>query len=131
MLDYGCGSGILAIAALRLGAARAIAIDHDPQALTATRANALANQVAERILIQTPADPQATPVDRVVANILAGPLITLAPRLIAALRPGGRMALSGVLQEQVESVSQAYAAALLLDPPRVREDWALISGSRR
>ncbi|NCA69041.1 MAG: 50S ribosomal protein L11 methyltransferase [Sphingobacteriia bacterium] len=131
VLDYGCGSGILAIAALRLGAARAIAIDHDPQALTATRANALANQVAERILIQTPADPQATPVDRVVANILAGPLITLAPRLIAALRPGGRMALSGVLQEQVESVSQAYAAALLLDPPRVREDWALISGSRR
>ena len=131
LLDFGCGSGILAIAALRLGAARAIAIDHDTQALEATLENARANGVADRLDIQS-ADARPTPqVDVVVANILAGPLVALAPRLTDALRPGGALALSGVLAEQVESVSAAYAERIALDPVRLRADWSLISGKRR
>ncbi|MCG6895593.1 MAG: 50S ribosomal protein L11 methyltransferase [Thiocapsa sp.] len=131
VLDYGCGSGILAIAALRLGAAAAIAVDHDPQALEATRDNALANAVADRISIYRPDELPGLSVDVTVANILAGPLIELAPRLTRALRPGGGLAISGVLAGQVEAVSRAYAGAVLLAPARVREDWALISGLRR
>ncbi|MBK1643722.1 50S ribosomal protein L11 methyltransferase [Thiocapsa imhoffii] len=131
LLDFGCGSGILAIAALRLGATRAIAIDHDPQALEATIENARANGVADRLDIQAADTQLISQVDVVVANILAGPLIALAPRLTAALRPGGALALSGVLAEQVESVSAAYAGRIALAPVRLREDWALISGTRR
>jgi ribosomal protein L11 methyltransferase len=131
VLDFGCGSGILGIAALRLGAGRVIAIDHDPQALEATRANALANGVADRLSIQGPDDPPGPIADVVVANILAGPLIALAPRLIDALRPAGALALSGVLADQVESVCMAYAERIALAPTRLREDWALVSGCRR
>jgi ribosomal protein L11 methyltransferase len=130
VLDYGCGSGILAIAALRLGAAQAIAVDHDPQALEATRDNAQANKVADRLAIYRPDDLPEVNVDCVIANILAGPLIALAPRLIDALRPGGALALSGVLSDQVEAVSLAYSARIALAPPQAREDWALISGLR-
>lgn len=131
VLDYGCGSGILAIAALRLGAATAIAVDHDPQALEATRENALANALADRITIYRPEDLPPVRVDAAVANILAGPLIELAPLLTGVLRPGGGLAISGVLAHQVEALSRAYADRVLLAPPRVREDWALISGRRR
>jgi ribosomal protein L11 methyltransferase len=130
VLDYGCGSGILAIAALRLGAAQAIAVDHDPQALEATRDNARANKVADRLAICRPDDLAEVSVDCVIANILAGPLIALAPRLVDALRPGGVLALSGVLTDQVEAVSLAYSARIALASPRAREDWALISGLR-
>ncbi len=131
LLDYGCGSGILAIAALRLGAARVIAVDHDPQALEATRENALANGVAERLAVLAPADLAAPRVDLVIANILAGPLISLAPRLLESLRPGGLLALSGILAGQVERVSQAYSDQVALAPTRWRDDWALLSGVRR
>jgi ribosomal protein L11 methyltransferase len=131
LLDYGCGSGILAIAALRLGAARVIAVDHDPQALEATRDNALANGVAERLAILAPGDFAAARVDAVIANILAGPLISLAPRLLESLRPGGLLALSGILAGQVERVSQAYSDQVALSPTRWRDDWALLSGVRR
>ena len=131
VLDFGCGSGILAIAALKLGAARAIAVDHDHQALEATRDNAAANHVADRLGIHLPDDQPVEIVDCVLANILAGPLITLAPRLIERLRPEGELALSGVLAEQVESVRAAYADWIELDPTRIREDWALISGRRK
>ncbi len=130
VLDYGCGSGILAIAALRLGAAQAIAVDHDPQALEATRDNAQANKVAGRLAICRPDDLPDVTVDCVIANILAGPLIALAPRLVDALRPGGALALSGVLTDQVEAVSLAYSTRIALAPPQAREDWALISGLR-
>ena len=132
VLDYGCGSGILAIAALKLGAAWAIAVDHDPQAHQATGDNAAANGVADRLSVCLPAELPALasrlPVDLVVANILAGPLVELAPVLLGSLRPGGRLALSGVLTEQVPGVSAAYGGAVALDPVRVREDWALIAG---
>lgn len=130
VLDYGCGSGILAIAALRLGAARAIAVDHDPQALEATRDNALANGVADRLAIYGPDEAPELKVDVTIANILAGPLIALSPRLVASLRPGGALAVSGVLAEQVETVRAAYAERIALAPTRLREDWALICGTR-
>jgi ribosomal protein L11 methyltransferase len=130
VLDYGCGSGILAIAALRLGAARAIAVDHDPQALEATRDNALANGVADRLAIYGPDEVPELKVDVTIANILAGPLVSLAPRLVESLRPGGGLAVSGVLAEQVETVRTAYAERIALAPTRLREDWALICGTR-
>jgi ribosomal protein L11 methyltransferase len=130
ILDFGCGSGILAIAALRLGAARAVAVDHDPQAIEATHANALANRVEDRLVSDLPDRADAIQADVVVANILAGPLIRLAPRLIGALRPGGALALSGVLADQVETVRGAYAQDIALAPTQLREDWALISGWR-
>jgi ribosomal protein L11 methyltransferase len=135
LLDYGCGSGILAIAALKLGAARAIALDHDPQAIEATLANAAANGVAERLSPCRPEDldtlADRLPADLVVANILAGPLVELAPTLLRNLRPGGDLVLSGVLADQVQAVSAAYTPAMDWGPVRSREDWALIAGVRR
>lgn len=130
VLDFGCGSGILAIAALKLGAARAIAVDHDPQALTATCDNAAANGVAERLEIYAPEELPAQMVDVVLANILAGPLITLAPRLLGLLRPAGEVVLSGVLADQVDGVRAAYAQQIELAPTRLREEWALIYGQK-
>lgn len=130
LIDYGCGSGILAIAALRLGAARVLAVDHDPQALEATRDNAAANGVADRIQVCAPADMPAEPADVLVANILAGPLAGLAPRLSALVRPGGLIALSGILEEQAPVVAAAYTGAFELSPPKVREDWVLLTGRR-
>lgn len=128
VLDFGCGSGILAIAALKLGAARAIAVDHDPQALDATRDNAVANGVGDRIEIYAPDAAPQTTYDVVLANILAGPLVALAPQLIGHLRPGSALVLSGVLAEQAEAVCAAYTDSVDLDPPKIREDWVCISG---
>ena len=134
VVDYGCGSGILAIAALLLGAASAIAIDNDPQALTATLANAERNGVSDRLRVlaaDDAADLPAGSADVVVANILAGPLIALAPRLLTLLRPGGQIALSGLIRSQQDDVEQAYRAALTLDPVAVREeDWCRVSGQK-
>jgi len=135
LLDYGCGSGILAIAALKLGAAGVIAVDHDPQALEASAANAAANGVAEGLTLCLPADlarcVDRLPVACVVANILAGPLVELAPRLLAALATGGHLVLSGVLAEQVPTVTAAYAQWLEPVQVQLREGWALIAGTRR
>lgn len=131
LIDYGCGSGILAIAALRLGAARAIAVDHDPQALEATLANASENGVAERLLVCTPETMPDWQADVLVANILPGPLIELASRLATLNRPGGSLALSGILREQAGDVAAAYAERFDLAPPRFQDDWALLSGCRK
>ncbi len=133
LIDYGCGSGILAIAALKLGAGAALAVDHDPQALEATRANAAENGVAGHLRVLSPQelpddDEQA---DCLVANILAGPLLELAPRLAALVRPGGRLALSGLLADQTETVAAAYAPWFDLEPPVEEEEWILLSGRRR
>lgn len=131
LMDFGCGSGILAIAALKLGAARAIAIDHDPQALEATLENATANGVAEHLEVRA-AEPLPTQTaDIVVANILAAPLVELAPALIGLTNHGGLIALSGVMADQADTVSSAYEGELSLAPLRQREDWVLISGQRR
>ncbi len=108
VVDYGCGSGVLGIVAAIKGAAEVICVDNDPQALVATSDNATRNDVLDRIHVLMPAKFKVVPADVVLANILAGPLIELAPVLLASLRPGGYLVLSGVLQEQAEEVAQAY-----------------------
>jgi len=131
VIDFGCGSGILAVAALKLGAGSAIAIDHDPQALEATQANAEKNQVLERLRI---CDNQQAPeeqADIVLANILAGALIELEPVLAMHTKPGGKIALSGILLEQAESVATAFQPHFEMQPPHQQEEWVLLEGRRR
>ncbi|GMG85709.1 50S ribosomal protein L11 methyltransferase [Biformimicrobium ophioploci] len=131
VLDYGCGSGILGIAALLLGAERAAGTDIDPQALLASRENLRRNGLAEdRFPVYLPQDLPQAENDIVVANILAGPLVELAPDLIRQLKPGGRLCLSGILQSQAEAVKSAYRNWIDFDPDGVREEWVRLSGVR-
>ncbi len=131
VIDYGCGSGILAIAALKLGAARALAIDIDPQALIATRENAARNRVETGL--EVTGDPGLAPssADVLLANILAGALTDLAPRLSAAIRPGGDVVLSGILVEQAETVTAAYRPWFDIALAATRDGWGLLHGRRR
>ena len=130
VIDYGCGSGILAIAALKLGAAHALGTDTDPQALAVSHENAERNQVTERLALYLPdAVPAEACADVVLANILAGPLVQLAPRLTALVRPGGRLILSGLLANQAEEVEAAYAAHFVLER-RVHDGWAMLAGHK-
>jgi ribosomal protein L11 methyltransferase len=129
--DVGCGSGILAIAALALGAGSAVAMDIDPQALLATRENAERNRVEARLQVRPADAPWDAGFDVVLANILAEPLIELAPRLAAATRAGGHVVLSGLLAAQAESVASAFAPWFDMDPPRERDGWAGLTGRRR
>lgn len=124
VLDFGCGSGILAIAALLLGAERAIAVDNDPQALLATRDNAERNGIAlERLVTYTPEQvPSDLVVDVTVANILAGPLQTLAPQLAAMTRTSGKLALSGILAAQAEAVASCYRPWFDLQAPTLLQE---------
>ncbi|MCG7922309.1 MAG: 50S ribosomal protein L11 methyltransferase [Candidatus Thiodiazotropha lotti] len=128
VIDYGCGSGILAIAALKLGASSVIAIDHDPQALQASQDNAVKNGVADRLSTYLPDEAPADKADYLVANILAGPLIELAPQLIDRIKPNGQFALSGILAEQADELTQHYRPFASLDPVEQQEEWILISG---
>lgn len=130
LIDYGCGSGILALAALKLGAARAIAVDHDPQALQATADNAAKSGLAARIQICTPDTLPKVNADLVIANILAGPLIELAPRLIALTAPWGHLVLSGILVEQATAVEAAYQEAIVWEDTLVEEGWVRLAGTR-
>lgn len=131
VVDFGCGSGILAIAALLLGAKHATCTDIDPQALEATADNAGRNQIdASRYSLHLPEAMPQQQYDCVLANILAGPLVQLAPQLTALCRPGGRLVLSGILAEQAEEVRQAYASAFNLEPTREQDGWVRISGQR-
>jgi len=131
LIDYGCGSGILAIAALKLGAASAIGVDNDPQALTASADNAERNGVAERLALFLPEDVDAEPSEVFIANILAGPLGELAPTFATAAQPNAPFAISGILIGQQDELLQRYAE--WFDELRVdtREDWVRISGRRR
>jgi ribosomal protein L11 methyltransferase len=130
VIDYGCGSGILAIAAAKLGARHIWAVDHDPQALTATGNNAAANGVESRISLHEPgALPQVT-ADVLLANILAGPLLELAPRFARLLRPGGNLVLSGILREQTSALLEKYQAWFNMEPATIREEWVRLSGRR-
>lgn len=132
VLDFGCGSGILAIAALLLGAPQAVGTDIDPQALEASRDNASRNGIdPARFPVYLPADLPQQPADVVVANILAGPLVSLAPQITALVKGGGRLALSGILAEQAEDVRAAYAGAFDLDPTASKDGWVRISGVKR
>jgi ribosomal protein L11 methyltransferase len=129
VLDYGCGSGILAIAALRLGAGKALGVDVDPLALAAARANAARNQVDARFIdSETASDFQA---DLVAANILANPLMLLAPLLAGYLGQGGRIALSGILEAQAEEVMAVYATWFTMQVGGIDGGWALLEGLRR
>ncbi len=126
IIDYGCGSGILAIAAARLGAREVVGIDIDPQALIATRDNALRNQVA--VTVQGSDAPAPAPAQVVVANILSSPLKLLAPVLIDLVQPGGHLVLSGVLERQIDEVAQAYGPRMMLHTDAVAEGWACLVG---
>lgn len=129
VIDFGCGSGILAIAALKLGAAQAIGIDIDPQAIQASRDNAERNGVADRLSLYLPhQQPENLQADVVVANILAGPLRELAPLIRVLPKSGGYLGLSGVLESQAESVCEAYVTHFALDPVAVKEEWCRITG---
>ncbi len=131
VLDYGCGSGVLAMAALALGASHAWATDNDAQALAATRSNAELNGVTDRVAITAPDALPAAPVDIVAANILAGPLIALAPRLAAHVRPGGAIVLAGILASQAAQVAQAYAPYCTDFAQQDEQGWARIAATRR
>ena len=132
VVDFGCGSGILAIAALKLGAARVIGIDIDPQAIQASRDNAERNGVADQLELFLPEDqPKGLQADILVANILAGPLRELAPLMNELVRPGGLLALSGVLETQAVELEQIYGQWFDMDPTAVREEWCRLSGVKR
>lgn len=131
VVDYGCGSGILAIAALKLGAASVRAIDIDPQALIATRDNARRNRIESGLAVSSDPVLVGRSCDTLVANILAGPLVELAPRFAAALRSGGELALSGILAGQAQTVTAAYQPWFDIALSATREGWALLGGRRR
>ena len=128
MLDYGCGSGILAIAAARLGARRVLGVDIDDKALIASRDNAARNGVT--LDVQHSAQTLDEQFDVVVANILTNPLCVLAPLIAARVTPGGHLALAGVLETQAEQVITAYAPYLALRVGAVREGWVRLEGRK-
>ncbi len=128
VLDYGCGSGILAIAAARLGAGHVAGVDIDPQAVEAANANAERNGVTA--LFADSATPVAGEYDVVVANILSNPLRVLAPAICAHVRSGGKLALSGILREQADEIIAIYAHWLPLQVADVREDWVCLAGTK-
>jgi ribosomal protein L11 methyltransferase len=128
VLDYGCGSGILAIAAAKLGAARVAGVDIDPQAVEAANANAERNAVSAEFADS--AVPLAGEYDVVVANILSNPLRVLAAAICAHVRSGGSLALSGILREQADEIIAVYAPWITLEVADVREDWVCLSGRR-
>ena len=128
VLDYGCGSGILALAAARLGAGDVLGVDIDDRALEAAADNAARNGVALRLAHSNA--PLTEPFDIVVANILTNPLCLMAPLLAARVRPGGRLALSGVLQAQAEQVIGAYAPHIALTVGAALDGWIRLEGEK-
>jgi ribosomal protein L11 methyltransferase len=135
VVDYGCGSGILAIAAARLGAATVLAVDNDPQALSATRDNASRNAVApHQLSVAAPGDYDhgawAGSADLVVANILAGPLAALSRELCALLSPGGTLLMAGLLETQMQELVDHYAPTLTLAERSRRDEWVCLAGKR-
>jgi ribosomal protein L11 methyltransferase len=131
MIDYGCGSGILAVAAVKLGASEAHCFDIDPQALLSSRENAAVNGVAEQVTVYESAGQLPHGVDLVVANILSGPLCELAPSFAALVRPGGALVLAGLMEHQTPEVTQAQDAWFDMRPFAKRDDWVGLSGRRR
>ena len=130
VLDYGCGTGVLALAALALGARRAFAVDNDNQALIATRANAELNGVAERLYIGAPEELPAVTVDVLAANILAEPLVALATTFAKHVRPGGRLVLSGILEAQAARVGAAYQPHFHDFEQSARDGWVRLTARR-
>lgn len=131
VIDYGCGSGILAIAALKLGALQATAIDIDPQARAATAANAARNDVSDRLVVADTGFLPDARADVLIANILAAPLIDLAATFAQAVRAAGTIVLCGILESQRHELHRCYAPWFELEPGTTREGWARLTGSRR
>jgi ribosomal protein L11 methyltransferase len=131
VLDFGCGSGILAIAACKLGATSAEGVDIDLQAVTASLQNAARNKVADRFTAGTSLADDTAQFDVVVANILAGTLIEHATQICDWVRPGGQLALSGILHEQVDAVLSAYQARVDFGLTAIQDNWACLTGTRR
>ena len=132
VLDYGCGSGILAIAAAKLGVKRVWAVDIDPQALLASDGNAAENEVEDRIELAEPTDlPTNLCVDVLLANILAGVLVRLTAEFGRRVKPGGQLVLSGILESHADAVRAAFDRDFSFGPIRRREDWVLLEGVRR
>jgi ribosomal protein L11 methyltransferase len=130
VIDYGCGSGILAIAAALLGASRVVAVDNDPQAVTASSNNRDMNGIsAELMTVHLPGEPHE-PADVVVANILSGPLAELTPVLASLTRPGGKLILSGVLADQTETLMASYEPFFAMQAPVIQDAWVRIEGTR-
>jgi len=131
VIDYGCGSGILAVAAVKLGAQLAHCFDIDPQALIATRDNADANGIGAYVRICDSADGLPRGVDALLANILCEPLCDLAPRFASLVRPGGELVLSGIMEYQVSDVTRAYGACFDMHPFGHQEGWVGLCGRNR
>ncbi len=132
VIDFGCGSGILAIAALKLGAKRVIGIDIDPQAITASRDNAQRNNVSDQLELFLPADlPEGIVADVLVANILAGPLRELSTNIEALIKPQGALALSGILEQQAAELIEVYGQWFNMDNAEIKEEWARLSGVKK
>lgn len=131
VVDFGCGSGILSLAALKLGAEKVIGIDIDPQALQASLENAKRNGVEDRLALYLPADQPEIKADVVVANILAGPLRELAPVIIEFVGDKGLLALSGVLENQAQELQLLYGNWCDMDEIAVQEEWVRLSGTRK
>ncbi|MBA6262320.1 MAG: 50S ribosomal protein L11 methyltransferase [Colwellia sp.] len=130
VVDFGCGSGILSLAALKLGAKKVIGIDIDPQALQASKANAERNGIEDRLALFLPKDQPNLKADVVVANILAGPLRELAPTIIEFVAPNGQLALSGVLEEQANELQNIYGQWCEMDAIAVQDEWVRLSGKK-
>lgn len=128
VVDFGCGSGILALAALKLGAKRVIGIDIDPQALLASTENAKRNGVDDRLEVYLPEHQPTLEADMVMANILSGPLLDLQPVITGYCRSGGKIVLSGILAEQVQRIETAYQTDLTLEKSAIEGEWARVSG---
>lgn len=132
VIDFGCGSGILAIAAIKLGAEKVIGIDIDPQALLASKDNAQRNGVADQLEVYLPQDqPEGLVADVVVANILAGPLRELSGIIKSLVKPNGELAMSGVLDTQAEDVANYYRDEVQIDPIVEQNEWCRISGRKQ
>ena len=130
VLDFGCGSGILAIAALKLGAAQVRGVDIDQQALSASRENAARNLIADKLTTALPDELPEQTYDLLLANILANPLIELAPRLACLVKPGGQLVLSGILSEQAAEVQRAYEPWFHFSTPAEQEGWIRLHAER-
>jgi ribosomal protein L11 methyltransferase len=130
VIDYGCGSGVLALAAAKLGAAEVHCFDIDPQAVSAARANSEANGLAARVRVHEHADALPQAADLLLANILSGPLSQLAPRFASLVRPGGQVVLAGLMQHEVTDVTGAYAPCFDVAPFGEREGWVGLAGRR-
>ncbi len=131
LIDYGCGSGVLAIAALKLGAQQVTGIDNDPQALAASQDNARRNRVDTKLAVCLPDDAPTMQADALVANILAGPLADLAPRMAALCKPDARLALSGILEGQHAPLLERYARWFTDLDTCMQDGWVRITGRRR